>query len=125
MDERHAARFQDLEVWQEAKKLAVSIYNLTSSKTFDHDWGLRDQMRRAAVSIMANIAEGFGRNSRKEFSRYLIIALGSNSELQSHLHLAFEVQYCTTEQFNHQIQLAECVAKQLAGFIKYLKLNLN
>lgn len=74
-------RFEDLEVWQHARELTKSVYQLTASSGFFRDYGLRDQMCRASVSIMANIAEGFSRKGDKEFGQYLLIAKGSASEL--------------------------------------------
>ena len=83
--------FRELRVWQEAKSLAVAIYRLSSSARLAHDFGLKDQMQRAAVSIPSNIAEGYERKSNPEFIRYLLIAKGSLSELTTQLEIAREV----------------------------------
>lgn len=83
--------FRELRVWQEAKKLAVEIYRLTSSGRLAKDFGLRDQMRRAAVSIASNIGEGYERKSDVEFIRFLYISKGSLSELITQLEIAMEV----------------------------------
>lgn len=85
--------FKELKVWQLAKGLAVETYKLTNMDAFGRDRGLRDQMRRAAVSVAANIAEGYERNSNKEFIRFLLIAKGSLSELRTHLEIAAEIGY--------------------------------
>lgn len=113
-------RFEDIQSWQEAKKLTVLIYRLTAGEPFARDFGLRDQIQRAAVSIMANIAEGFGRNSRKEFISFLGIANGSALEVQSHLHVALELGYISRDQFDECYHLAHSVSRLIGGFINYL-----
>ena len=82
------ARFEELVVWQKAKRLSVSVYRLTGSGGLARDFGLKDQMQRAAVSVMSNVAEGFERNSRKEFARFLDISIKSTSEAEGQLELA-------------------------------------
>jgi four helix bundle protein len=91
--------FKELKVWQLAKGLAIDIYKLTNTEVFGRDRGLRDQMRRAAVSIAANIAEGYERNSSKDFTRFLLIAKGSLSELRTHLEIALEIGYLNNGTF--------------------------
>lgn len=88
-----AAQFEDLEVWRRAKDLAVSIYQLTNTGAFARDFGLRDQIRRAAESAMSNVAEGFERYSAAEFQRFLSISRASAGEVRSQLHLARELGY--------------------------------
>jgi len=85
--------FRELRVWQEAKELAVQIYQATTSTGFSRDYGLRDQARRAAVSVASNIAEGYERNSNKDFIRFLLISKGSLSELRTQLEIALEIGY--------------------------------
>ena len=80
--------FEDLEIWQIAKGLAVKIYSLSRAPRFSKDFSLRDQMRRAAVSIMSNIAEGFERGGNQEFVQFLYIAKGSCGEVRSQLYVA-------------------------------------
>ncbi|PSQ92571.1 MAG: four helix bundle protein, partial [Bacteroidetes bacterium SW_4_67_19] len=80
-------RFEDIESWQKARRLARRIYELTGNGDFARDFGLRDQIRRAAVSIMSNIAEGFERGSRREFARFLDIAKASAGEVRSPLYV--------------------------------------
>ncbi|HEX8692585.1 MAG TPA: four helix bundle protein [Longimicrobium sp.] len=87
------ARFEELLAWQKAKRLCVEIYRVTGSGPFARDFGLRDQIQRAAVSVMSNIAEGFERNSRAEFARFVSIARGSAGEVRSQVHLARELGY--------------------------------
>ena len=85
---RKTTSFEQLEVWQKSRSLAGAIYKVSSQGSFARDFGLRDQLRRAAVSVMSNIAEGFGRFTRPEFRRFVVIARGSAAEVQSQLYLA-------------------------------------
>ncbi|RPJ27029.1 MAG: four helix bundle protein [Chloroflexi bacterium] len=120
-----AKRFEDLEVWQRAKELTSLIYSLSSSGTFARDFGLRDQMRRASISVMSNIAEGFESQTQALFIRFLGIAKGSAGELRAQLYIASEQGYITCEEFNSAFSLAELCSKQLARFIQYLESQPN
>ena len=120
-----AKRFEDLEVWQRAKELANLIYKLSSDGEFARDFGLRDQMRRAAVSIMSNIAEGFESQTQALFIKYLSYAKGSAGELRAQLYIAKDQGYLTEEQFNAALSLAEISSKQLTHFIQYLQTQPN
>jgi len=120
-----AKRFEDLEVWQKAKELTNLIYRVSLSGTFSRDFGLRDQMRRAAVSIMSNIAEGFESQTQLMFIQYLGRAKGSAGELRAQLYIAFEQNYLTQDEFNSALSLAEVCSKQLARFIQYLESQPN
>jgi len=91
-------RFEDLVAWQKSKHLCVAIYRVTANARFARDFGLRDQIQRAAVSVMSNIAERFNRNSRAEFARFLAIARGSAGEVRSQLYLAKELGYLGEEE---------------------------
>jgi len=93
--------FKELRVWQEAKELAVQIYKLTTNTNFAGDYGLRDQARRAAVSVASNIAEGYERNSNKDFIRFLLISKGSLSELRTQLEIALEIGYLNGKLFEN------------------------
>lgn len=93
-------RFEDLIAWQKARQLASDIYRITSHGEFAKDFGLRDQIRRAAVSVMSNIAEGFDRGSRSEFHQFLVIAKASCAEVRSQLYVAQDVGYSNQENFN-------------------------
>ena len=93
-------RFEDILAWQKARSITQKIYRISSSGEFARDFGLRDQLRRASVSIMANIAEGFGRRSNKEFANFLNMAHGSASECQSHLYVALDVGYIFQNDFD-------------------------
>jgi four helix bundle protein len=120
-----AKRFEDLDVWQSAKELTNLIYLLSSSGTIARDFGLRDQMRRAAVSIMSNIAEGFESLTQAMFIQYLARAKGSAGELRAQLYIALEQEYMTHNEFQSALSLAETCSKQLASFIRYLESQPN
>jgi four helix bundle protein len=113
--------FKKLSVWQKSKDLAVDIYKITSSGTISKDYGIIDQIRRAAVSIPSNIAEGNDRESEKEFVRFLYIAKGSLAELQVQLEIARDIEYIDEE--IHTNLDAKCteISKMLGGFIKTIK----
>jgi four helix bundle protein len=86
-------RFEDILAWQKARELTRQIYEATKTASFARDYGLCDQIRRSSVSVMGNIAEGFGRNSDKEFANFLNISLGSTTETQLHLYVALDQSY--------------------------------
>ena len=109
-------RFEDLVVWQKARDLSVAIYRSASSGPFARDFGLRDQIRRAAVSVMSNIAEGFGRYSRSELRQYLSIARGSVTEVRSQLYLARELGYLADTEHQSLHELGVEIARMLAAF---------
>lgn len=92
-------RFEDLIAWQKARQLTVEIYRVTAQGEFARDFGLRDQIRRAAVSVMSNIAEGFDRGSRGEFHQFLVVAKASCAEVRSQLYVALDVGYIVQEIF--------------------------
>ncbi|MDE3085054.1 MAG: four helix bundle protein, partial [Verrucomicrobiota bacterium] len=86
-------RFEDIEAWQRAREISRQLYALTNNGAFARDFGLRDQVRRASVSVMANIAEGFGRGGNREFSQFLAHSRGSLAELKSHLYVALDAGF--------------------------------
>lgn len=108
-------QFEDLTVWRKSKELSVAIYRITGESAFAKDWGLRDQVRRAAVSVMSNIAEGFERYSRSEFRQFLSIARGSASEVRSQLHLARELGYVSEDEFRSLYAHCLEVSRMLAA----------
>ena len=91
-------RFEEIVAWQEARKLAKMVYAVTRAGVFAKDFGLKDQIQRAAVSVGSNIAEGFERSGNKEFAKFLWIAKGSSGEVISQLYTAFDIGYITNEQ---------------------------
>jgi len=119
-------RFEDLDVWQRACDLAVQVYKLTEEyEGLKRDYGLKDQIRRAAVSIGSNIAEGFERGSKKEFIQFLYIAKGSAGELRTQLHILKEINYISLEKFESLLREIVSLSKQIARFIDYLKEDLR
>ena len=115
------AGFEELIAWQRARKLAKEIYRLTSTGAFAKDFGLRDQIRRAAVSIMSNIAEGYERGGRAEFHQFLVIAKGSCGEVRSQLYVANDVGYLDEPNFLPIKQNTEELSKIIAGLMKSVK----
>ena len=113
-------RFEDIEAWQKARALNKEIYRTTEASSFAKDFSLRDQIRRASVSIMANIAEGFGRRSKKEFSNFLNMAHGSAAEVQCHLYVALDLQYINQGNFEVLYSKTEEVSRMIQGFMQYL-----
>jgi len=110
-------RFEDIQAWQEARKLVKMIYSLTNKESFSKDFGMRDQIRRASVSVMANIAEGFDCESKVEFARFLGIARRSAVEVQSILYAALDAGYVSNDEFNLHYEQAR-IAKALTGGFK-------
>ena len=92
-------RFEDLIAWQKARDLSRAIYSISGKGLFSRDYGLRDQIRRAIVSVMSNIAEGFERGGRGEFHQFLVMAKGSCAEVRSQLYIAFDAGYLNNEEF--------------------------
>ena len=114
-------RFEDIEAWKKGRELAKGIYTVTATGEFARDYGLKDQIRRAVVSVISNIAEGFSRQTDKEFVQFLHIAKGSTSEVQSQLYIAADLGYVSQEEFTNMYDQADEVAKLISGFIRYLK----
>jgi len=113
--------FEDLKVWQLARELVLAVYQLTSTQVFGKDHALRDQIRRAAVSSMANIAEGFERGSNREFMRFLYIARGSAGEVRSHLYVARDLDYITGVEFERMMSRVSGLSKGVYRFIQHLE----
>jgi len=110
--------FKDLNVWQKSKSLAVQIYKVTGGGRFAQDFGLRDQMRRAAVSICCNIAEGDERNSNRDSIRFFHIAKGSLAELITQLEIADEIGYLDSDIMKSLLKECEEIGKMLGSLIK-------
>jgi four helix bundle protein len=114
-------KFEDILAWQKARELTREIYTHAKAGLFAKDFGLRDQVQRAAVSIMGNVAEGFDRGGDKEFIQFLSISKGSCGEVKSHLYVALDQQYVNSTQFDQLYKSADEVGRLLAGFMAYLK----
>jgi four helix bundle protein len=113
-------RFEDIAAWRRSRALVKEIYSLTAQGQFARDFDLRNQLRRAAVSIMSNIAEGFERGTNKEFRHFLHIAKGSAGEVRSLLYVALDSGYINEAQQAHLTDEIVQVSNSLGGFIRYL-----
>lgn len=113
--------FEDLIAWQKARELAGNVYELTRHDKFSRDFGLRDQIQRAASSVMHNIAEGFEAGSDPEFVRFLKMARRSAGEVQSQLYLALDVDYITEDERQKAHSLAMEVKRLINGMMTYLR----
>ena len=114
-ENKKVEKFEDLIAWQKARKLTATIYQTTDEGKFARDFGLRDQIRRATVSILSNIAEGFERNRPKEFHQFLSIAKASCAEVRSQLYVALDVGYLETAMFDQLLHQAEEVGRIIGG----------
>lgn len=110
-----AERFEDLIVWQKARKLTAQVYETTAIGEFARDYGLRDQMRRSAVSIMANVSEGFERFRPNEFHQFLSVAKASCGELRSHLYVALDANYIGKISFQELMDSANELARLVSA----------
>src|ERR1035437_9555333 len=110
-------RFEDLMSWQKARELNRLVYGVSRQNAFAKDFGLRDQIRSASISIMSNIAEGFERGGDKEFSQFLSIAKGSCGEVRAQLYAALDEKYLTTEQFKDICDRCVEVSRLISGFM--------
>jgi len=111
--------FEDLPVYQKAKDLCISIYKFENDK-YRKDFGFKDQIQRASISVLNNIAEGFERRGDKELKNFLFIAKGSCAEVRSMLYIALELGYINKNDFNNLYNLTTEISKMLSGFIKAL-----
>ena len=114
-------RFEDIRAWQEARQLVQQIYKMSGEGKFARDFGLRDQIQRAAVSVMTNIAEGFGARSNPSFRQFLTYAQRSALEVQSLLYVALDVNYISREQFRATYAHAEKVVALVGALKQSLK----
>ena len=114
-------RLEDILAWQKARELVREIYKLARDGRLNRDFGLRDQICRAAVSSMSNIAEGFGRKSDKDFAHFLDMARGSATEVQSLLYVALDIGYVDQQAFDRLHRIASETASLIAGFTSYLR----
>lgn len=114
-------RFDEIEAWQKSRKLTQLVYKLSGQGSFSKDFALRDQIRRAAVSIMANIAEGFERDGTGEFIQFLAIAKGSSAEVLSHGYVALDQGFITQDDFDELAARTLEVGRMLAALMVYLR----
>jgi four helix bundle protein len=118
-------KFEDIKSWQKAKELVKLIYCVTKEGKFSKDFGLRDQIQRASVSIMSNIAEGFDSGTQKSFINFLNYSYRSTSEVQSLLYVANDINYISKEQFKDLYHRSREIKKLIGGFIQYLTITTN
>jgi four helix bundle protein len=114
-------RFEEIHSWQKGRELCRLVYSITRQSVFARDYGLRDQIRRAAVSIMSNIAEGFESQNNRTFVRHLYIARGSAAEVRAQVYVAPDQEYITKEEFGRLYELTKDIARLLTRFITYLE----
>jgi len=118
-------RFEDLRVWQSARELVRIDYEVSRQQEFGRDFGLKDQIRLAAVSVMSNIAEGFNAGSDAEFVRFLGFARRSNSEVLSQCYIALDMNYISKERFQSIYEKANLIERQISSLISYLSHSKN
>ena len=114
-------RFEEIEAWQTARELTRLIYSLTEETKFSRDFGLKDQIRRASVSITSNISEAFESQTQLQFIRYLGLAKASAGEVRSQLYVSHDLEYISQERFTKAFTMAEKASRQIARFIPYLE----
>lgn len=114
-------KFEDIKAWQEARLLVRYIFDVINiNKTLQREFRFKDQLTSSAVSIMANIAEGFSRRSNREFAQFLFISKGSVAELQSHLYVALDQKFISKDSFDMLYKQLDKIARLLSNFITYL-----
>jgi four helix bundle protein len=114
-------RFEDLEIWQEARELCKLVYKITSIEPFVKDYKFRDQIRAASGSTMDNIAEGFGRGGNRELINFISISKGSNDEVRSQSYRAFDFEYINNDTLIELLEFTDKISRKSSSFIQYLK----
>lgn len=114
-------KFEDLICWQKARELTKFIYDISKYRNFSFDRGLVDQVRRASVSVMSNIAEGFDRGTKQEFINYLFIAKGSCGEVRTQLYISLDAGYIDISTFRYGLKLTDECSRLLKSFIDKVK----
>ncbi|MEM1043904.1 MAG: four helix bundle protein [Bacteroidota bacterium] len=113
--------FEELESWKTARLLTQTVYNVSRCGDFARDFALRDQMRRASISVMSNIAEGFERGGTKEFINFLSIARGSAGEVRAQLYIALDQAYIDQATFDTLVQQTKEIARTISGLMNCLQ----
>lgn len=112
--------FEEIEAWQKARGLTREIYTISGEGQFERDFVLRDQMRRAGISILSNIAEGFEHEGRREFLHFLSISKGSAAELMAQLYIAWDQRYIEKNEFDRLYALTDTICRMIGGLMRYL-----
>ena len=113
--------FEEIESWQKARELTREVYTVSNQSAFGQDFGLRDQIRRASVSIMSNVAEGFERDGNREFLQFLAVAKGSNGEVRAQLYVALDQDYIDRNTFETLSAISIEVGRLIGGLMNYLR----
>ncbi len=113
-------RFEDIDAWKAARVLTAEVYRVTASGDFARDFGLKDQIRRASISIMLNIAEGFDREGNNELRQFLAVAKGSVGEVRAALYIALDARFIDEEQFETIRKMTDDTGRLIGGFMRYL-----
>lgn len=113
-------KFEDIEAWQKSRRLVKEVYEISNNEKFKRDFTLKEQIRRSAISVLSNIAEGFARRTKKEFIQFLYIAHGSVAEVEAQLYVALDLGYIELDKFNSLYNLCYEISKIIMGLIKYL-----
>ena len=114
-------RFEDIQAWQKARLATKRVYQVSKNTEFAKDFGLSNQIRRAAVSVMANIAEGNGRRTNKDFASFLVQSHGSAAEVQSHLYVAIDLEYLNQAEFTEIYGLFDEVSRMIMALTQHLR----
>ena len=116
-----AKRFEDLIFWQKSRELTKLVHTATRKPEFRKDFGLKEQVQRSCVSVMSNVAEGFGRGGNSEFIQFLFVAKGSLSEVKSQIYIALDLNYIASSEFKKAYEMTEEISRLINSFIKSLK----
>ena len=114
-------RFEDIEAWQKGRELTQEIYKVTDDRAFSRDFNLCNQLRRASVSVMSNIAEGYERSGTNEFIQFLSIAKGSVGEIKTQLYIALDQRYIDGQVFEHLSERLSHIAGMISNLMNYLR----
>ena len=117
--------FEELKIWKESRSFNKKLYEISNNGLFDKDYDLKRQIRRASISVSSNIAEGFERNTDKEFIQFLYYAKGSAGEVRSQLFLSLDLNYINKDDFDGLYKKITEISKMISGMIKYLKKSYN
>lgn len=114
-------KFEEIHAWQKARQATKRVYEISTNNVFSRDFGLRDQIRRSAVSVMANIAEGYGRRTNKDFANFLVLSHGSAAEVQSHLYIALDLEYIEKKEFDQLYKMFDEVSRMTMSLCQHLR----